>query len=52
MGKLTGTKTLENLMNCVAGEAQARARYNTFAKYAGKQKLIQIQNILSIYPFC
>mgnify|MGYP003600735835 FL=1 len=48
MGKLTGTKTLENLMNCVAGEAQARARYNTFAKYAGKQKLIQIQNIFNL----
>lgn len=45
MGKLTGTKTLNNLMNCIAGEAQAYERYMRYAKYARKQDFIQIANI-------
>ena len=45
MGKLTGTETLKNLMNCVAGEAQAAERYNRYAKYAQKGVYIQIANI-------
>lgn len=47
MGKLTGTKTLNNLMNCVAGEAQARARYNTYAKYAAKAGYQQVADIFN-----
>lgn len=47
MGKLTGTKTLNNLMNCVAGEAQARSRYNTYAKYAAKTGYQQVANVFN-----
>ncbi len=45
MGRLTGTKTLNNIMNCIAGEAQARGRYNMYAKYARRQGYMQIGNI-------
>lgn len=48
MGKLSGTKTLNNIMNCVAGEAQAYERYARYAKYARKATLIQISNILNV----
>ena len=45
MGKLKGTKTLENLMKAFAGESQARNRYTFFASKAKKEGYIQIQNI-------
>lgn len=47
MGKLAGTETIKNLMNCVAGEALAAERYQRYAKYATKGKYIQIANILN-----
>lgn len=45
MGKLKGTKTLENLMKAFAGESQARNRYTFFASKAKEEGYIQIQNI-------
>ncbi len=47
MPNLQGTETIKNLMNCVAGEAQAAERYNRYAKYARKGQLIQISDIFT-----
>lgn len=44
MGRLKGTKTLENLMKAFAGESQARNRYTFFASKAKKEGYVQIQN--------
>lgn len=44
MGRLKGTKTLENLMKAFAGESQARNRYTFFASKAKKEGFVQIQN--------
>ena len=44
MGRLQGTKTLENLMKAFAGESQARNRYTFFASKAKKEGFVQIQN--------
>lgn len=44
MGRLQGTKTLENLMKAFAGESQARNRYTFFASKAKKEGYVQIQN--------
>lgn len=43
MGRLKGTKTLENLMKAFAGESQARNRYTFFASKAKKEGFVQIQ---------
>ena len=45
MAKLTGTKTLENLMKAFAGESQARNRYSYFASVAKKEGYNQISAI-------
>ncbi|NJD01874.1 MAG: rubrerythrin family protein [Ruminiclostridium sp.] len=45
MKKLSGTKTLENLMKAVAGESQARNRYTWYASIAGKEGYRQIEAI-------
>ena len=42
MSKLTGTKTLENLMKAFAGESQARNRYTYYASIAKKEGYNQI----------
>ena len=43
MKSLKGTKTLENLLKSFAGESQARARYEMYAKVAGKEGYKQIE---------
>ncbi|MDI3523930.1 rubrerythrin [Kosmotoga sp.] len=45
MGKLDGTRTLENLMKAFAGESQARMRYTYFASIAKKEGYEQIAAI-------
>lgn len=45
MGKLEGTRTLENLMKAFAGESQARMRYTYFASIAKKEGYEQISAI-------
>ncbi|MDD4691565.1 MAG: rubrerythrin family protein [Eubacterium aggregans] len=45
MGRLKGTKTLENLMKAFAGESQARNRYTFFASKAKKEGYVQMQEI-------
>ncbi|MDD2413974.1 MAG: rubrerythrin family protein [Eubacteriaceae bacterium] len=45
MGRLNGTKTLNNLMKAFAGESQARNRYTFFASKAKKEGFVQIQGI-------
>lgn len=47
MKSLKGTKTIENLMKAVAGESQARNRYNWYASIAGKEGYKQIEAIFS-----
>lgn len=47
MKSLKGTKTLENLMKAVAGESQARNRYNWYASIANKDGYKQIEAIFS-----
>ncbi len=43
--KLEGTKTLQNLINSFAGEAQARNRYTIYSKVAKKEGYEQIAQI-------
>ena len=45
MTKLAGTKSEQNLLKAVAGESQARMRYDYFAKQAKKEGLEQIAAI-------
>lgn len=47
MKNLKGTKTLENLMKAVAGESQARNRYNWYASIANKEGYRQIEAIFN-----
>lgn len=47
MKSLKGTKTLENLMKAVAGESQARNRYNWYASVAAKEGYKQIEAIFN-----
>ena len=47
MKSLKGTKTLENLMKSVAGESQARNRYNWYASIANKEGYRQIEAIFN-----
>ncbi|KNZ40436.1 rubrerythrin [Acetobacterium bakii] len=47
MGKLKGTKTLENLMAAYVGESQARMRYTFFASIAKKEGYQQISDIFT-----
>lgn len=47
MKNLKGTKTLENLMKSVAGESQARNRYNWYASVASKEGYRQIEAIFN-----
>ncbi len=43
--KLTGTKTLQNLLNSFAGESQARMKYTIYAKVAKKEGYEQIAQV-------
>ena len=45
MSNLKGTKTAENLMKSLAGESQARMRYDYYASQAKKEGYVQIANI-------
>ncbi len=46
MGKsIKGTRTEQNLLKSFAGESQARARYEMYAKIARKEGYVQIANI-------
>ena len=47
MKNLKGSKTLENLMKAVAGESQARNRYNWYASVANKEGYRQIEAIFN-----
>lgn len=47
MKSMKGTKTLENLMKAVAGESQARNRYNWYASIASKEGYKQIEAIFN-----
>ena len=47
MKSLKGTKTLENLMKAIAGESQARNRYNWYASIASKEGYRQIEAIFN-----
>ena len=48
MGKLSGTKTSENLARAFAGESQARNRYTFFAKYAKNEGHSAIEQEINI----
>lgn len=43
--KLTGTKTLQNLINSFAGESQARMKYTIYSKIAKKEGYEQIAQV-------
>ncbi|NLP48401.1 MAG: rubrerythrin family protein [Clostridiales bacterium] len=45
MSKLTGTKTVANLMKAFAGESQARNRYTYYASVANKEGYKQIRDV-------
>ena len=47
MSRLTGTKTLENLMTAFAGESQAHTKYLYYASKAKKDGYVQISNIFT-----
>ena len=47
MGRLTGTKTLENLMTAFSGESQAHTKYLFYASQAKKDGYVQISNIFT-----
>ncbi|MDZ5723513.1 rubrerythrin [Acetobacterium carbinolicum] len=47
MGKLKGTKTLDNLMASFVGECQARMRYTYFASIAKKEGYVQISEFFT-----
>lgn len=47
MGRLTNTKTVENLAKAFAGESQARNKYDFFSGVAKKEGHIHISNIFS-----
>lgn len=45
---IKGTRTEQNLLKSFAGESQARARYEMFAKVARKEGYVQIANIFQL----
>lgn len=45
MKSIKGTQTEKNLLKAFAGESQAKARYDLFAKKAEKEGYVQIANI-------
>ncbi len=51
MGRLTGTKTLENLTKAFVGESQARMRYTYYAKVAHNDGYGEISEIFTETAF-
>lgn len=50
MANLKGTKTEENLMTALAGESQARVKYEFYASQAKKDGYVEIKDIFHNHP--